>query len=48
MKEPPELSVESLIEVLAEKLAAKLAQDPNRLCPRLLTIEQAAAYLGQP
>jgi excisionase family DNA binding protein len=47
MNEPHTLSLESLIEIIAEKLADKLARDPNRLCPRLLTIEQAAAYLGR-
>ena len=45
------LSVEQLLEVLIEKLAtklaAKLSQQPSLLCPRLLTIDQAATYLGR-
>ena len=41
------LSFDLLLETLAEKLAAKLTQEPSRLYPRLMTIEQAAVYLGQ-
>jgi excisionase family DNA binding protein len=50
---PPASSFDALLDVLADRLAeklyAKLAQDgagaPVR--PRLLTVEQAAAYLGR-
>ena len=47
MSEPNDLSFDRLLEVLAEKLASKLSQDPSRLYPRLLTIDQAAVYLGR-
>ena len=47
MNQPHDLSFESLLEILAEKLAGKLSQDGSRLYPRLLTIEQAATYLGR-
>jgi excisionase family DNA binding protein len=42
-----DLSFDSLLELLAEKLASKLSTEPSRLYPRLLTIEQAAVYLGR-
>jgi excisionase family DNA binding protein len=41
------LSFDLLLEALAEKLAAKLSQDPSRLYPRLMTVDQAAVYLGR-
>ena len=41
------LSFDRLLELLAEKLAGKLSQEPSRLYPRLLTIDQAAVYLGR-
>jgi excisionase family DNA binding protein len=47
MKQPPDFSFESLLEILAEKLAGKLSQEPSRLYPRLMTIEQAATYIGR-
>lgn len=47
MSETNELTFDRLLEVLAEKLAGKLSQDPSRLYPRLLTVEQAAIYLGR-
>jgi hypothetical protein len=43
---PQNLTFERLMEVLAEKIAARVCEDPRRLYPRLLTIAQAAAYLG--
>jgi excisionase family DNA binding protein len=47
MSEPNTLSFDALLEILAEKLANRLTQEPSRLLPRLLTIEQAAAYVGR-
>jgi len=40
------LTFERLVEVLAEKIADRVSVDPRQLYPRLLTIAQAAAYLG--
>ena len=40
------LTFERLMEVLAEKIADRVRVDSHRLYPRLLTIAQAAAYLG--
>jgi excisionase family DNA binding protein len=48
MSEMNAMSFDRLLEILAEKLVAKLIREPNRLYPRLLTIEQAAVYLGCP
>jgi hypothetical protein len=47
MNQPHDLSFESLLEILAEKLVGKLTHEPSRLYPRLLTIEQTAVYLGR-
>ena len=47
MSEPNTLSFDALLEILAEKLANRLTHEPSRLLPRLLTIEQAAAYVGR-
>jgi excisionase family DNA binding protein len=47
MTEMNELNFDRLLEILAEKLATKLSQEPSRLYPRLLTIDQAAVYLGR-
>ena len=47
MIETTDLSFDRLLEVLAEKLAAKLSQEPSRLYPRLMTVDQAAVYLGR-
>jgi excisionase family DNA binding protein len=47
MSETNSLSFDALLEILAEKLANRLTQEPSRLLPRLLTIEQAAAYVGR-
>jgi excisionase family DNA binding protein len=46
MPSPHDLTFDRLLELLAEKLAGKLTQEPRPLCPRLLTVEQAAVYLG--
>jgi excisionase family DNA binding protein len=35
------------VELLAEKLATKLSQEPSRLLPRLMTVDQAAVFLGR-
>ena len=43
-----ELSFDRLLETLVEKLAAELLRQPNRLYPRLLTIDRAVLYLGLP
>ena len=47
MSEINDLTFDRLLEVLAEKLAGKLSQEPSRLYPRLMTIDQAAVYLGR-
>jgi excisionase family DNA binding protein len=47
MTETKDLTFDGLLEALAEKLATKLSQEPSRLYPRLLTIDQAAVYLGR-
>jgi excisionase family DNA binding protein len=47
MEETKDFSFDSLLELLAEKLAGKLSQEPSRLYPRLMTVEQAAVYLGR-
>jgi len=47
MSDINELTFDRLLETLAEKLATKLAQDPGRLAPRLMTVDQAAVYLGR-
>jgi excisionase family DNA binding protein len=47
MIETKDLNFDLLLEALAEKLASKLSQDPSRLYPRLLTVDQAAVYLGR-
>jgi excisionase family DNA binding protein len=41
------LSFDRLLEMLAEKLASRLSQEPTCLYPRLLTIDQAAIYVGR-
>ena len=46
MNETANLSFEVVMEVLAEKLATQLSREPSRLYPRLMTIDQAAVYLG--
>ena len=48
MNDANDLNFDRLMEVLAEKLASKLTREPSRLYPRLLTIPQAAIYLGRP
>jgi len=47
MSEMKDLTFDRLMEVLAEKLATRLLQEPSRLYPRLLTLDQAAVYLGR-
>ena len=47
MSETDGLSFDRLLEILAEKLATRLSQEPGRLYPRLLTIDQAAIYVGR-
>ncbi len=47
MSETKDLTFDGLLELLAERLATRLSQDPSRLYPRLLTIDQAAVYLGR-
>ena len=46
MSEMNDLNFDRLLEMLAEKLAAKLSKEPSRLYPRLMTIDQTAVYLG--
>ena len=47
MSETNNFSFDRLLELLAEKLASKLSQEPGRLYPRLMTVDQAAIYLGR-
>jgi len=47
MSEMDGLSFDRLLEILAEKLATRLSQEPSCLYPRLLTIDQAALYVGR-
>jgi excisionase family DNA binding protein len=47
MSDTNDLSFDRLLEALAEKLASKLCQEPTRLYPRLMTVDQAAVYLGR-
>jgi excisionase family DNA binding protein len=47
MTETKDLAFDRLLDLLAERLANRLSQEPGRLYPRLLTVEQAAAYLGR-
>ncbi|HXP83383.1 MAG TPA: helix-turn-helix domain-containing protein [Bryobacteraceae bacterium] len=47
MSDTNDFSFNRLLELLAEKLAARLSQEPSRLYPRLMTVDQAAVYLGQ-
>ena len=42
---PPNLTFDRLLDTLAEKIAIKLCENPSRLYPRLLTVEQAAVYV---
>lgn len=42
-----ELNLNSLLEMLADKVAERLSRENTRLEPRLLTIDQAALYLGR-
>ena len=47
MSDSNDFSFDRLLEALAEKLAGKLSQEPTRLYPRLMTVDQAAVYLGR-
>jgi excisionase family DNA binding protein len=47
MNELSNLTLDTILEMLAEKLAAKLSQGPGHLYPRLMTLDQAATYLGR-
>jgi excisionase family DNA binding protein len=47
MSETSDLSFDRFLEALAEKLASRLSQEPSRLYPRLMTVDQAAVYLGR-
>jgi hypothetical protein len=47
MSESTNLSFDRLLELLAEKLATKLLQEPSLLYPRLLSVDLAAVYLGR-
>ena len=42
-----DFTFDRLLEILAEKLAGRLSAEPSRLYPRLLTIDQAAVYVGR-
>jgi|GEM_PF-2357303 len=39
-------NVRELLDLVAARVANKLSLHPNRLCPRLMTLPQAALYLG--
>ena len=41
------LNFDRLLDMLAEKVAKRLSPDSIPFSPRLLTIEQAATYLGR-
>lgn len=41
------VTFDDLMRALAEKLASRLTEDGSRLYPRLLTVDQAAVYLGR-
>jgi len=47
MSEFNELTFDRLLELLAEKLASRLTQDGGGLGPRLMTVDQAAIFLGR-
>lgn len=47
MSENIDLSLERVLDLLAEKLASKLSLHSGVMSPRLITIEQAALYLGR-
>ena len=47
MSESNEFTFDRLLELLAEKLASRLIEDGAKLCPRLLTVDQAAVFLGR-
>jgi excisionase family DNA binding protein len=47
MSDANALSFDRVLELLAEKLADRLSQEPSHLYPRLLTIDQAAVYVGR-
>lgn len=47
MSQLNDFTFDRLLEILAEKLASRLSEEPSRLSPRLMTIEQAAAYIGR-
>ena len=42
-----ELSFDHVLNLLADKVAKRLALDTGRVQPRLLPIDQAAAYIGR-
>lgn len=42
-----ELNFDRVLDILADKVAKRLSQDTSGIQPRLLTIEQAAAYIGR-
>jgi excisionase family DNA binding protein len=46
MNHSNDLILDRLLDLLAEKLTNRLSQESTQVCPRLLTIEQAAVYLG--
>jgi excisionase family DNA binding protein len=47
MNEIKDFTFGQLLEILAAKLASELSEEPSRLPPRLLTVDQAAVYLGR-
>ncbi len=47
MTSSDDLTFDRLLELLAEKLAKRLSHEPIRLYPRLMSIEQAAVYIGR-
>jgi excisionase family DNA binding protein len=47
MSEFNEFTFDRLLELLAEKLASRITLDGTGLSPRLLTIDQAAVYVGR-
>ena len=46
MSKSNEVALDNLLDMMTEKSASKLSQQSSGMNPRLLTIEQGAAYLG--
>ena len=47
MSQANDFSLDMLMDTLAQKVADKISQESGSLSPRLMTVEQAALYLGR-